>query len=200
MNGTGDSTEAHLGNGRTVVLAKPVSRIVARFLDMLVLSPVVLVFVGTVVAEGIVGLGNSVASLGGDQYRDEVPIGVYLFRWAAVLVLVLYAPMMVALRGVTVGKRTMGIGVVRYADGTRPSAGSSLLRWAMGAVPILAGIALLVRGRWSSAEEAPGVGLAVVLLGVWVLVHASALWDPRWRGWRDKLAGTIVVRVNSAAD
>ena len=179
MSGTYSGTEARLGNGRTVVLAEPGRRILARLVDMFVLSPAVLVFVGSFLGEGLAGVAHGLASLGGSQHGYEVPNELYLARWAALSVLVLYEPLMMARWGATVGKLVVGIRVVRYANGWRVSHGES---WARAALPTAAGVLTLGAG--------------------WFIVWSVLVWPTvsgrDYRGWHDRLSSTIVVTRASA--
>ncbi|WP_419943614.1 RDD family protein [Candidatus Poriferisodalis sp.] len=126
------------------------------------------------------------------------------FHWVpstamAVMVLVVCGPIVASCWGATPGQRIARVKVVNLGHSGPPMPGRALLRWAAGAVPLLVGAAALTWALWSGTEGTPGVWLAVASFGVWMLVHASVLWDPQRRGWRDKLAGTIVVRAPATA-
>lgn len=97
------------------------------------------------------------------------PVLVGLFLFGAV-----YTIVPTAVLGQTLGKIAVGTRVVVEEDGTLPGWRRSALRWAL---PGLAG------------------RLPVVGLGVSLAIMASLVWDPRRRGFHDRLAGTIVVRV-----
>jgi uncharacterized RDD family membrane protein YckC len=75
-------------------------------------------------------------------------------------------------RGQTVGKMAVGIVVVEIADGSLPSWGNAISRWALPAVAALV----------------PWVGtLGVLLIYLWIL------WDPNKQGLHDKVAKTVVI-------
>ena len=138
-----------LGNGKTVALAGLSQRYVARLLDMVVLSPAVVFYVGS-----IIGAEFAVPA-------NDVPNSSYLIRWLGLLVLVFYEPVMVARWGATVGKFAAGIRVVRFADGARVFAGRSWLRVAL---PSAAGVFTL------------GVGWVVVMFVLWFSVTWGRQW------------------------
>ncbi len=111
------------------------------------------------------------------------------------MILVVCGPVVARCWGATAGQRIAGIRVVRFADDRPVGPGGALLRWAVSAVPLLVGVAALLWAWWSGTEGIPGAWLAVLSLSMWALMHASVLWDPQRRGWRDKLVGTSVVRL-----
>lgn len=106
-----------------------------------------------------------------DEFEGTLPAPVLagLFLFGAV-----YTIVPTAVLGQTLGKIAVGTRVVVEADGTLPGWRRSALRWAL---PGLAG------------------RLPVVGLGISLAITASLLWDPRRRGFHDRLAGTIVIRV-----
>ena len=170
-----------LGNGSTVEQASPGRRLAARMLDLLLLSPAMVLFAGSFVGHYISSYAYGVsAGLGaGRDPGFEVSPLMPLYAWAALLVLVLYEPLMVARWGATVGKMAVGVRVVRFADGARVSRGQS---WGRVAVPSAAGVLTL------------GVGWFVAWLALaWPLLAGND-----WRGWHDRLVGTAVVAKASA--
>ena len=159
-------------DGQTLVLATPRRRLVGRLIDL------VLLIGATTIAVGL-GLGGTVLSaLRGDAAGIGIAVGtlVVTIVVAGVLVLfaVIYEGVMIARTGRTVGKRLVGVKVVRRDNGERPGWASSLARWA---VPYLL---LLV----------PVVGWVLSLVA-----YISLLWDPQRQGWHDRLASTLVVRT-----
>ncbi|WP_419943617.1 RDD family protein [Candidatus Poriferisodalis sp.] len=168
MSGTYRGGEARLGNGRTVVLAEPERRYGARLLDMVVLLPAVVM-----VAQSLIFF--SFAASDGNVEQRLLGLGGVVGLW----VLVLYEPVMVARWGATVGKRAVGIRVVCFADGGWVSYRRSWLRVLL---PCAAGVLTL------------GVGWLVVML----MLAASMTSGRDWRGWHDRLAGTVVVTRASA--
>jgi uncharacterized RDD family membrane protein YckC len=86
----------------------------------------------------------------------------------------LYTVLLTRTRGQTVGKMAVGTRVVQRTDGSLPTWGNAILRWALPAC----------------ASIVPSVG------GIaWLLIYLWMLWDPNVQGLQDKLAGTVVVRV-----
>ena len=106
-----------------------------------------------------------------DEFEGTLPGPVLagLFLFGAV-----YTVVPTAVLGQTLGKIAVGSRVVVEADGTLPGWRRSLVRWAL---PGLAG------------------RLPVIGLGVSLAIMASLVWDPRRRGFHDRMAGTIVVKV-----
>jgi uncharacterized RDD family membrane protein YckC len=84
-----------------------------------------------------------------------------------------YEIVMIALCGATVGKWIFRIRVVRLEDGQVPGWGPSILRWL---IPAVGGLAV-------------GIGQ--------LLVYLSPFFDSsgQHRGWHDKVAKTLVIRV-----
>ena len=85
---------------------------------------------------------------------------------------VLYEPWMTAVCGQTLGKKALGIEVIRADNGLAPGWGKSLGRWV---IPTAASALLF------------GVG--------GLLVYISAAWDDRRQGWHDMAVKTFVVRA-----
>ncbi|WP_419947165.1 RDD family protein [Candidatus Poriferisodalis sp.] len=159
-----------------------VSRLSARFLDMVVHLAVIVFIVVEVIAPtisspfiGTCAFGGCAPHVPGEPWTVE--------RWTALVallaLLVLYEPVMVALWGATVGKLAVGLRVVRIADGTRPGLFRSLVRVL---VPSFAGVSTL------------GVGWFIV----WFILVWSTMSGQDRRGWHDKLSGTVVVTRASA--
>ena len=126
MSGTHRSTEVRLGDGRVVEQVSEGRRLAARLLDLVLVSPGMLLFVGYLLHLSFGDIKNLLA-----QFPEpiETPAWLPLLGWGGLLVLVLYEPLMVARWGATVGKLAVGIRVVRLADGARVSMCSPWFRW-----------------------------------------------------------------------
>lgn len=175
-----------LGSGVVVERAALWRRIAARLLDMALLSPAMLWLV-------LVAYGRAFAGFL-DPEPVEIPPWVVASELAAVGVLVLYEPVMVARWGATVGKLTAGIRVVGFADGKGISHGRS---WARVSLPTAAavstfGVALFV--LMEAVVFFVGVGWFAAML----VLAGSVASRPDGRGWHDRLAGTVVVAKSSA--
>jgi uncharacterized RDD family membrane protein YckC len=90
-----------------------------------------------------------------------------------------YEVVLIRQRGQTVGKRAVGIEVVRVTDGRHPDWSASIMRYLLPVLPALVPV--------------PGL----VLLSPVIYLVAAA--DPLRRGWHDRAAGTIVVKAEGAA-
>ncbi|SFQ00652.1 Uncharacterized membrane protein YckC, RDD family [Amycolatopsis arida] len=163
----GDLALAGLGPVRRAGMGR---RFAARLLDGLLL----LVVLGALVG-GVVGL---LAARGAFD-RDDPPLWalltlIVLVYCVAPLIPPAYEIAMVARGGATVGKRALGIRVVRTADGALPGVGTSFLRFL---VPFGA--------SWVSC----GLG--------GLLVYLSPVFDrsPAQQGWHDMAAKTMVIRA-----
>ena len=158
-----------LGNGEVRELASPGKRLVARIIDVVIIG-IVVVFLTIV---GVAGL------LVGSETEEDALAAVALFvgfgglAFFTVLLLI-YEPTLIALKGQTLGKMAMSIMVVRAEDGEVPGWGKAIGRW------ILPGILGLI----------PIAGGLLVLL-----VYLSLLWDDRRQGWHDKMGTTVVIDV-----
>ncbi|MDE0654849.1 MAG: RDD family protein [bacterium] len=154
-----------LETGEQLELAEPSARLSAKIIDLLILVAVivggVIVVLVSLVAEGF-GVGIGLVE------------GVFFSALLIVLASLLYDPLFIAVRGQTVGKKAVGIRVVRADNGELPTLGRSFARWA------LPGVLLAI----------PGAGYALA-----ALCFSSLLRDASRRGWHDKVAGTIVVKA-----
>ena len=154
-----------LGTGEDLELAEPGARLRAKVIDAVILVGVIvvgiiLVLLSLVAGEWGVGIG--------------IVEGVLLSSVMFGLVSLLYDPVLIAIRGQTIGKMATRIRVVRADNGELPSWGRSFSRWAVpGALIVI-----------------PGVGFVLALI-----CYASLTWDASRRGWHDKAAGTIVVKT-----
>ena len=154
-----------LGTGEQVELAEPAARLRAKVIDGLIF--VALIVVGVIVVLLALVAGNWGVGIG-------VVEGIMLATMMFGLVSFLYDPVLIAVRGQTVGKMLTRIRVVRADNGELPTWGRSFGRWALpGALAFI-----------------PGVGVLLALI-----CYASLTWDASRRGWHDKAAGTIVVKA-----
>lgn len=111
----------------------------------------------------------------------QVPLGLGAQRLLWTSVNALYVILATALTGQTLGKRLLGIRVVDVVTGALPSLRTSVIRWAVIAVPLLVG--------WVSPVVASYTG--------WFsfAAYVPILKAPQHRGVHDLVAGTIVTRV-----
>lgn len=140
-------------------LAAPGPRFGARALDLALVSLPVLIVIA-VTAKTIDG-----------QLQLDVP------EWllpATLAVGVLYEFFFVLLAQRTLGKMILGLKVVRYVDGGRPTAGQCGLRalvpWSLLALPL---------GPFS--------------VGAVLMVYGTGIGGDLHRGWPDRAAGTLVI-------
>ena len=132
-----------------------------------------------------------------EAYVRATPcLGVLLFEAALIAA--------TAWKGKTPGKKLLRIQVVAGSGSDTPSMLRAIIRWALplaAAVPLAVGFILDIP-ELANGEQAPVLSGRLwwvwVALGWWLLVQASALWDPRRRGWHDKAAGTIVIKAPRA--
>ena len=157
-----------VGTGASVELASPGQRLAARIIDSAILG-----VVG--VLQLIFGVGFALGISDGDPtITDEEANTLVLSLLALVLLAVVigyvYEATLIATKGQTLGKMATGVKVVGAHNGLVPgwgkSVGRSTIRAAAGLVPFLL-----------------------------VVVDLSLLWDQSRRGWHDKAAGTLVIKV-----
>ncbi len=86
---------------------------------------------------------------------------------------VAYEVLMLWRIGATLGKRLLGIEVVRYLDGGRPTLTMATIRTLITAVQYT---------------------LIIPLMLISLIVYLTAAWNPQRRGIHDRASGTIVVR------
>lgn len=157
-----------LGNEEARDLATPGRRLVARLIDMAIVLIVTIIL-------AVVGIVSLLATA---ESSDEAAGALAVFGFGSiavfVVVLLLYEPTMIALRGQTLGKMATNIMVVGIEDGAVPGWGKALGRW------VLPGLLAFI----------PVIGGLLSLL-----VYISLLWDDRRQGWHDKLGTTVVVKV-----
>ncbi|MYB80410.1 MAG: RDD family protein [Acidimicrobiales bacterium] len=168
-----------LGTGDLVTPAPFLDRIAARLVD------VVVMLLAIAVVELVLVLPFDInASMGfGEGVSASYAVGMAI---AGASLVILYEVWTTSWRGHSLGKRNVGLRVIRIRDGKRPPLLESFARTAM---PVAAGasgygIATAFAARWP------------MLYGVaaWMVVGLSFLLDPCRRGWHDKLTGTVVVR------
>ena len=150
-------------------LASPGKRLVARIIDVAIIGFVVIFL--TIV--GVAGL-----LVGSETDEDALAAAALFIGFGGLafftVLMLLYEPTLIALRGQTLGKMAMRIMVARAEDGEVPGWGKAIGRW------ILPGLLGLI----------PVAGGLLVLL-----VYLSLLWDDRRQGWHDKMGTTVVIEV-----
>ena len=148
------------GAAETDLLASIGARIGARLLDGLIigLPLTVLVFAASDISE--------------DRKTISTPLWVQL---VAAVISALYEVVLIRQRGQTVGKRALGIEVVRETDGKHPDWTASIMRYLLPVLPALIPV--------------PGLFLLSPV------IYLVAIADPLRRGWHDRAAGTIVVKA-----
>jgi len=140
-------------------------RVAARLLDGLILGvPLTVVVFAT-------------STMDSARNTVDTPVAVQVL---AAVVLALYEVVLIHTRGQTIGKRLMGIQVVRVNDGALPDWSAAIARYLVPALPALVPL--------------PGFFLLSIV------VYLVALTNPLRRGWHDRAAGTIVVRAEPAVD
>ena len=158
-----------LGNGEVRDLASPGKRLVARIIDIVIIGFIIVVLT-------IVGVAGLVS--GSDNGDGALAVSAFFLGFGGLaffaIILVLYEPTLIALKGQTPGKMAMRIMVARAEDGGVPGWGKAIGRW------ILPGLLGLI----------PAVGGLLALL-----VYISLLWDDRRQGWHDKMGATVVIDV-----
>ncbi|HEX2274467.1 MAG TPA: RDD family protein [Acidimicrobiales bacterium] len=97
---------------------------------------------------------------------------------AATGVAALYEIVLIRKYGQTIGKRVVGIEVVRITDGRHPDWTASIMRYLLPLLPALVRI--------------PGVFLLSPV------IYLVAIADPLRRGWHDRAAGTIVIKAGES--
>ena len=110
-------------------------------------------------------------------------------RYLLPAIAALYSIGAVTLAGATIGKRLLGLRVVRLASGDLPGLGAAAVRWLVPAAP-----GLLALGAREVQGLPSGGGSAVTTLAG-VVVYLGVLVPPLHRGLHDRAAGTVVTRV-----
>ncbi len=152
-----------------VPLASPALRILARFVDtMILLAFNVLIYAAVVGGSG---------GITGD-YDEASTSEILLVTALSLLVSFAWDPMATKLTGGTPMKLALGLRVVRAADGGPVGWSHALVRWGVVAV-------------WSLV---PGIGLVIV--GALLIVSVFFLFtNPRRQAVWDQVAKTLVVKV-----
>lgn len=109
---------------------------------------------------------------------DSVPVWIPV---TLALLPAVYEVILLGLTGQTVGKRLLHLRVARYSDGVQLSWYQAGIRVLLPLLPAALGVAIAAVAQVASALQ--------------VLVYATALIDPLWRGLHDRAAGTIVLRT-----
>jgi uncharacterized RDD family membrane protein YckC len=164
--GYGEPPVPGMGGARTASMGQ---RFLARLVDGAVIGIPAVIVVVIVLAVALAGESDTIEA--GGEPSGSV-LAAYFTSLGAVLALsALYEVGMIATRGATLGKRALGITVVRESDLRVPGWGPAALRWLI-----------------------PFVGVVVCWVGA-LLVYLSPLFDNsgRMQGWHDKVAKTLVV-------
>lgn len=125
-------------------------------------------------------------------------LGVPLFEAAVIAT--------TAFTGATPGSKLLKIQVISRRDSRPPPALRAIARWAIPLAATAPLVDAFIRDipELASNDHLPALSGRVwwlwVALGWWLLVHASALWDSRRRGWHDMAADTIVVKAPRTHD
>lgn len=147
------------------LLATIGQRIGARLLDGLIIGLPLMIVV------------FSASDISEDRNTISTPL------WAQVLpaaVFALYEIVLIHTRGQTLGKRIVGVKVVRVTDGSPPDWTASVVRYLLPVVPVLIPV--------------PFVNVALSLV-----IYLAAVVHPLRRGWHDRAAGTIVIKAEPIA-
>ena len=150
------------GAAETDLLATIGQRFLARLLDGLIvgLPLTILVFAASDISQ--------------DRNTVDTPLWVQLFAAATSA---LYEVVLIRVWGQTVGKRVLGIKVVRVTDGTLPDWTASVIRYLLPVVPVLVPV--------------PGAFLLSLV------IYLVAVTNPLRQGWHDRAAGTIVIKAET---
>ena len=145
---------------------------------------------------------------------DNVPmlvvlyVGVWLSSLPALVALLILAPIyeiaLIKRYGQTVGKMIMNVRVVRFDDGAGLDWKQSFVRWFVWQTPlwIYLLIGAIVFGTGGSLLESLviwlviGVLMHVVELAFTAVIVVTTLRDPNRRGWHDRCAQSVVIRVS----
>jgi uncharacterized RDD family membrane protein YckC len=161
--------------------AKPVPAYAARAAETDLLATIGQRIGGRLLDTLILGLPLSVLTFAvSDVSDDRRTLDTPL--WApilATLIAALYEVVLIRMWGQTIGKRVVGIKVVRVTDGNLPDWTASFVRYLLPVIPILLPV--------------PVVNVALSLV-----VYLVAVTHPLRRGWHDRAAGTLVIKAQSA--
>ena len=172
-----------LGSGQTAVLASVWNRGGARILDWTLMAVVGLVLlIPTLLVGWAVGAVKDVSIFSLQTIEETPGIRVsVVFILLTLMIGVAYEPVMIALRGQTLGKMATRIRVVRADNGLPPGWSKSIARWIMPSVLIAVPLIAWVRLDFGILMSVP--------------VYLSFSWDRLHQGWHDKMAGTLVIKV-----
>lgn len=149
-------------------------RFLARLIDGVVLGAMAfaLSFIASFAGAAIVLGTTSVDPTTGEPNTGAAMVLVLTVMAIMLIPFVLYEVLCIGLAGATLGKKAMGIKVVDLATGGRIGVGRAFVRYLL-----------------------PALGVVVIVGGL--LVYLSPFWDGenRNRGWHDKAAGDIVIKV-----
>jgi uncharacterized RDD family membrane protein YckC len=151
------------------------ARLVARLVDLVILSVPVLVVVLALVVPPLATADTDPVTdelVLSDGQQTTLAIGIVLSVLTAIVLPVLYEVGLTAVRGATIGKQLLGLKVVDIDTGGLIGWGRSFVRWV---IPFVA---------------------SLVCLGQ-LVVYLSCLWDGAKinRGWHDLAARDVVIRT-----
>lgn len=147
-----------LGNGGQRRLAGMGSRLAARILDAII--------------AGVVSLVVLFLVFGGLLAANSGEVGFLSAVLVIMLIWLLYEPVLIAVWGQTLGKKMVGVKVIRADNGEVPGYGKSISRWLVPSVVNLI----------------PVIGSIISLV-----VYLSPVFSDTRQGWHDKAAATVVV-------
>jgi uncharacterized RDD family membrane protein YckC len=125
----------------------------------------------------IVGLPLFIVVLATTDFSDRDAISTPGWvQVGATLVSALYEVVLIHAWGQTIGKRVLGIKVVRSTDGALPDWTASIVRYVL---PLLAAL----------------VPVPILNALLWLVVYLVAILHPLRQGWHDRAAGTVVVNA-----
>ena len=172
-------TRYALGADDLVTPASFLDRVASRLVDIVVMFCVIgfvqLILVFPFTIPESMGVGSGVA------FSYWLGLAV-----AAASAVILYEVWATSSRGQSLGKRNVGLEVLRIGDGQPPQLLESLAR---ATIPLACGASVFGIAAAMSIRWPLLYGTAA-----WALVCLSTLLDSSRRGWHDKLAGTIVVK------
>ena len=151
-----------MGNGEQRRLAGMGSRLAARILDA-VIAGVISLVVLIVVFGGLSAANSS---------ETGFLVGFLSTLLVIMLVWLLYEPVLIAVYGQTLGKKIVGVKVIRADNGEIPGYGKSISRWLVPSV----------------VNFIPVIGSIISLV-----VYLSPVFSDTRQGWHDKAAATVVV-------
>ncbi|NED15347.1 RDD family protein [Streptomyces sp. SID9124] len=166
----------------TVEIASMGRRLGARCLDGLIIGVIYTIF-SFIGLAGALGLAKSTDDCGSpmdagyDKCVNDASMGFIatMFGMLAILVLItlLYEWLMISLMGATLGKKILGLKVVKENTGLNPGLGAGFIRWII-----------------------PIVGAFLCYIGA-ILTYLSPFFDNsgKLQGWHDRAAGTLVVKI-----